>query len=71
MTVIVRKTESGYSWQPSGGRAYPIDLLKILPDRAKQRILAAYKDTDKPVLTWRYYQYIKGTGLLFLSDNKF
>jgi hypothetical protein len=70
MGVVVCKTEYGYSWQPSNGRAYSIQLEQVMPDRAKQRILEAFKLDAKLKLYFRYYIYDKTNKLLFLSDSR-
>lgn len=68
--VTVCKTEYGYSWQPNQGRAYSIRLEQIMPDRAKQRILEAFKVDARLKLFFRYYFYDRQNKVLFLSDSR-
>lgn len=68
--VTVWKNEYGYSWQPNQGRAYSIRLEQIMPDRAKQRILEAFKVDARLKLFFRYYFYDRQNKVLFLSDSR-
>jgi hypothetical protein len=70
MGVVVCKTDYGYTWQPNNARAYSIQLEQIMPDRAKQRIIEAFKLDAKLKLYFRYYIYDKQNKVLFLSDSR-
>ncbi len=70
MGVVVRKTDSGYTWQPSNGRAYSIQLEQVMPDRIRQYIIASFADDARVKLFFSHYMYDKTNKLLFLSNSR-